>query len=145
MYFLCQREIRHFHVVVVRDGKEMYKKAWCTCKIVVLLIKPIVFVAFPLPSLSLDLKVPNEEKTYTSHGLSLERNDWGRQLSSQKIMMMLHLKMHDTLLSLTPLKYTQFAPFWLQQALRKVHQVLILSGGYLMQTLWDIPFQGVLR
>ena len=26
----------------------MCKKAWCTCKIVVLLIKPIAFVAFPL-------------------------------------------------------------------------------------------------
>ena len=37
----------------------MYKKAGCTCKIVVLLINPIVFVAFPLPSPSSDLKVPN--------------------------------------------------------------------------------------
>ena len=36
----------------------MYKKAWCTCKVVVLLIKPIVFVTFSLPSASLDLKVP---------------------------------------------------------------------------------------
>ena len=37
----------------------MYKKEWCTCKIVVLLIKPTAFVAFPLPSPSSDLKVPN--------------------------------------------------------------------------------------
>ena len=37
----------------------MYKKAWCTCKVIVLLIKPIAFVAFPLPSPSSDLKVPN--------------------------------------------------------------------------------------
>ena len=37
----------------------MYKKAWCTCKVVVLLIKPIVFLTFSLPSASLDLKVPN--------------------------------------------------------------------------------------
>ena len=36
----------------------MYKKAWCTCKIVVLLIKPIAFVAFPLPSPPSDLKLP---------------------------------------------------------------------------------------
>ena len=36
----------------------MYKKAWCTCKVVVLLIKPIVFLRFSLPSASLDLKVP---------------------------------------------------------------------------------------
>ena len=26
-----------------KTGREMYKKAWCTCKVVVLLIKPIVF------------------------------------------------------------------------------------------------------
>ena len=36
----------------------MYKKAWCTCKVVVLLIKPIVFLTFSLLSASLDLKVP---------------------------------------------------------------------------------------
>ena len=37
----------------------MYKKAWCTCKVVVLLIKPIVYLTFSLPSASLDLKVPS--------------------------------------------------------------------------------------
>ena len=37
----------------------MYRKAWCTCKVVVLLIKPIVFLTFSLPSMSLDLKVPD--------------------------------------------------------------------------------------
>ena len=36
----------------------MYKKARCTCKVVVLLIKPIVFLTFSLPSASWDLKVP---------------------------------------------------------------------------------------
>ena len=36
----------------------MYKKAWCTCNVVVLLIKPIVFLTFSLLSASLDLKVP---------------------------------------------------------------------------------------
>ena len=36
----------------------MYKKVWCTCKVVVLLIKPIVFLTFSLSSASLDLKVP---------------------------------------------------------------------------------------
>ena len=40
------------------DGKEMYKKAWCTCKIIVLLIKPIVFGVFLFPSPSSGLKVP---------------------------------------------------------------------------------------
>ena len=33
----------------------MYKKVWCTCEVVVLLIKPIAFFAFSLPSASLDL------------------------------------------------------------------------------------------
>ena len=34
-----------FHVVVVQNnGKEMYKKVCCTCKIVFLLIRPIVAV-----------------------------------------------------------------------------------------------------
>ena len=28
----------------------MYKKAWCTCKVVVLLLKPIVFLTFSSPS-----------------------------------------------------------------------------------------------
>ena len=36
----------------------MYKKAWCTRKVVVLLIKAIVHLTFSLPSASLDLKVP---------------------------------------------------------------------------------------
>ena len=38
----------------------MYKKEWCACKVVVLLIKPIVVLTFPLPSASLDLKVPSD-------------------------------------------------------------------------------------
>ena len=38
----------------------MYKKGWCTCKIVVLLINPIAFVAFQLPSPSSNFKVPND-------------------------------------------------------------------------------------
>ena len=38
----------------------MYKKAWCTCEVVVLLIKPIVFLTFSLPFASLDLTVPND-------------------------------------------------------------------------------------
>ena len=47
----------------------MYKKAWCTCKVVVLLIKPMVFFRFSLPSASLDLKVPIS----SSHTLSSSR------------------------------------------------------------------------
>ena len=44
----------------------MYKKARCTCKPVVLLIKPIVFFTFSLPSASLDLKVPLSILTWAS-------------------------------------------------------------------------------
>ena len=36
----------------------MYKKARCTCRVVVLVIKPIVFLTFPLPSSSWFRKVP---------------------------------------------------------------------------------------
>ena len=43
----------------------MNKKAWCTCKVVVLQIKPIVFLTFSLPSASLDLKVPYWVKLLT--------------------------------------------------------------------------------
>ena len=42
----------------------MYQKACCTCKVVFLLIKPIVycfFLTFSLPCASLDLKVPNDD------------------------------------------------------------------------------------
>ena len=38
----------------------MYKKAWCMCKVIILQIKPIVFLTFSLPSASLDLKVPTD-------------------------------------------------------------------------------------
>ena len=45
----------------------MYKKAGCTCKVVVLLINLLFFVFFfltlSLPSASLDLKVPISELT----------------------------------------------------------------------------------
>ena len=46
----------------------MYIKTWCTCKVVVLLIKPtFFFLTFSLPSASLDLKVPNyNQYTFTS-------------------------------------------------------------------------------
>ena len=37
----------------------MYKKACCTCKLVVLLNNPIVFLTFSLPSPSSLLKLPN--------------------------------------------------------------------------------------
>ena len=39
----------------------MYKKVCCTCKVDVMLIKPIAFLTFSLPSLSSLLKLPYEE------------------------------------------------------------------------------------
>ena len=42
---------RHLHVVVVQEWQRNAKiKAWCTCKVVVLLIKPIVLLKFSSPS-----------------------------------------------------------------------------------------------
>ena len=32
-----EREIRHFHVVVVQSGQRNVQKTWCTCKVAVLL------------------------------------------------------------------------------------------------------------
>ena len=39
-------------------AKKCTEKAWCTCKVVVLLIKPIAFLPFSLPSPSSLLKLP---------------------------------------------------------------------------------------
>ena len=39
------------------DGKEMYKKAWCTCKVVVLPCQAIAYLTFSLPP-------PNHKTTY---------------------------------------------------------------------------------
>ena len=50
-------KIRQFPVVLWSwsDGKEMYKKAWYTCKVVVLPIEPIASLPFLSPSLLLNL------------------------------------------------------------------------------------------
>ena len=57
----------------------MYKKAWCTCKVVVLLIKPIVFVTFSLPSASLDLKVPIVYRHNPSRNKAISRLTFDHQ------------------------------------------------------------------
>ena len=53
-----KHEIRHFHVAVAQKRQRNVQKVSPTCKVVVLLIKPIAFMKFSLPSLSSDLKVP---------------------------------------------------------------------------------------
>ena len=56
-----KRGIGGFHVVVVQwTLKKCTKKAWCTCRAVVLLMKPIVFLTLLLSS-SL-VKVPTEQR-----------------------------------------------------------------------------------
>ena len=47
-----KRSVRKFLEVAVRNGKEMYQKEllFCTCKIVVFLIKPIALFTFSLPN-----------------------------------------------------------------------------------------------
>ena len=52
------------------DGKEMYKKAWCTCE-VVLRNKPIAFLSFSLPSPL--LKLPNCSRLLLAQLLRLFR------------------------------------------------------------------------
>ena len=42
-------------------AKKCTKKAWYTCKVVVLLIKPVAFLPFWSPSTSSLLKLPNKE------------------------------------------------------------------------------------
>ena len=39
VYVLHKREIRHFHALVVQKRERNVKKVWCTCEVVVLLIK----------------------------------------------------------------------------------------------------------
>ena len=56
-----KNEIRHFHVVIVcSDSKEMYKKVWCTCEVVVFLIKLVAFLRMLLGSFSNDHDDGNE-------------------------------------------------------------------------------------
>ena len=46
-----KREIGHFHYLVMQKRQlQVEESVWCTCKFVVLLIKPIVIVIFSLPS-----------------------------------------------------------------------------------------------
>ena len=51
-----KRKTKHFHVAVVQWRQRNVQKAWCTCKVVVLLNKPIAFFMLTLPSPSSDLK-----------------------------------------------------------------------------------------
>ena len=60
--FLC-----HGHVVMAK--KKMYRKVWCNCKVVVLLIKPISFLTFLLLSPSSDLKVYFDKPSAHHHPL----------------------------------------------------------------------------
>ena len=56
------------------DGKEMYKKAWCTCKVVVAFFqsKHIAFLSFSL----LLLKLPDVFTGFDSDKLSPGVLDW---------------------------------------------------------------------
>ena len=58
-----KRGIRHFQIVDVRWGQRYVQKGWCTCKVFVLLIKPITFSPFTLPSSLSLLKLPKNKAT----------------------------------------------------------------------------------
>ena len=64
----------------------MYKKAWCTCKVVVLRNKPIAFLTSGLPSPSSLLKLPGWFRTGTSvdDGARKSKN-WLDQWHSRKL------------------------------------------------------------
>ena len=72
-------------VVCVQRPQKMYKKAWCTRRVVVLLIyKPIAFLPFSLPSptavvVPYPLKIPRRPATATELETSLRK--WIRVLS----------------------------------------------------------------
>ena len=53
-----KRRMRECHVVVVHRRQRKVRKVCCTCKVVVLLIKPIAFLTFSLASPSSHLNVP---------------------------------------------------------------------------------------
>ena len=91
----------------------MYKKAWCTCKIVVLLIKPIVFVAFPLPSPSSDLKVPNTEllKQQLRRRLQKRPLNWGKVALLQTWSRLFHL-----------VQFVKFWQFFLELNLKRLYR-----------------------
>ena len=58
-------------------AKKCTKKAWCTCKVVVLLIKPIAFLPFSLPSASSLLKLPIRElKHLRRRQGQRQKNNW---------------------------------------------------------------------
>ena len=61
-----KRDIRQFHinVIVHYDGREMYKQAWCTYKVIFCQSKPIAFLSFSwlLPSLLLNLPINSDKK-----------------------------------------------------------------------------------
>ena len=61
---LCPRTLQNVKLGIFMsyscsDGKEMYKKAWCTCKVIVLLIQTYCLFASRLPSPSSSLKLHN--------------------------------------------------------------------------------------
>ena len=60
--FSIKHEIRHFKSYLCKNGKEMYKKARCLCKVVVLFIKPFFLGRFRCRRVRLNLKVPNLTK-----------------------------------------------------------------------------------
>ena len=72
-------EIRHFLSWSCSDCKEMYKKAWCTCRVVVFTIQPIAILTFS-SSPSWHLKVPfrwfssSSSERATPNSLSYEQN-----------------------------------------------------------------------
>ena len=71
----------------------MYK---CTCKVVVLLIKPLVFLTFSLPSASLDLKVPINHNDDNND--NAKKNNWFYESSKTTALHLYHAFPSNTFL-----------------------------------------------
>ena len=66
----------------------MYKKAWCTCSLVVLLIKPIAFLTLSLPSPSCFRRVPIDASSTVHINTFKKRWNWTlwRKLNSVHLL-----------------------------------------------------------
>ena len=95
---LTNHEIGHFHVLKLcsDDSKEMYKKAWCTFKVVVWPISTNFFLPFLLTLPSLLLKLPNEKFTvkYRLMNKRIIMSPWVIKMKLQKGRTQLQYNVH---------------------------------------------------
>ena len=112
MYFLCTTW--NFHVVVVQwRQRNVQKSVMHVQNCCFLVIKPIGFVAFPLPSPSSDLKVPNTEllKQQLRRRLQKRHLNWGKVALLQTWSRLFHL-----------VQFVKFWQFFLELNLKRLYR-----------------------